>query len=452
MLWPQSVRTFTRMVRSDTRAASVLQAMGLPVRRANWWIDQNGASDEVTEFVARELRLPIRTAEDDEKPKPPSGGAFSWKRHLKTSLKYLQFGHQVFEQTYRIDDAGRAHIAALSPRPSSTLAFWDIAANGDLVSVQQWPIGTALFGGAGNQVAVIGGSPSGNPIPGDRLVVYIRDPDPGVWYGNSVLRPCYGNWMIKTRLMRVEATAGERHGIGVPKINVSEEESQDPARMAEYGRIAQQWRSGDDAGVVFPFGTDGKIIGPEGTMPAGFIRQAIEWHDKQMALGALMHFMNLDRGGSYALASALTDPWVEAVQTVADDIQEIAQESIVEKLVALNWGPDEPVPMLGCDEIGSQQDATAAAMQLLQAAGLLTPDGRLEAFLRTQLGLPAADPESREEPAEPDQTDPLANREDRALDEPSQTSASVKVRPHSRRRPATRARAKGSTKGDPRLW
>lgn len=438
LLWPMSVRTFTRMARSDTRVASILQAIGLPVRRANWWIDQNGASDEVTEFVARDLGLPIRTAEDDTKPKPASSGRFNWSKHLKTALKFQQFGHQVFERIYSVDDAGRAHLARLASRPSSTLAYWDVAASGDLLSIQQWPVGTALMGGEGNQVAYIGGTPSGSPIPADRLIVYVRDQDPGVWFGNSVLRPSYGNWVWKTQLMRIEAVAAERHGVGVPLINVSEEESNDPDRMTLYGQMAQNWRGGSSAGVALPFGTDAHIMGPEGNMPAGFIRQAIEWHDRQMALGALMHFMNLDRGGSYALASALTDPWVEAVQTVADDIQDVGQEQVVEDLVALNWGADEPVPMLGCDEIGSQQEATAAALQLLQAAGLITPDGRLESFVRTQMGLPAADPDTR--PEEPtDQTDPLANREDRAMGEPT----------HTRRRSA---RAKKPKNGDQTLW
>jgi hypothetical protein len=446
LLWPMSVRTYTRMARWDTRVNSILQAIGLPVRRANWWIDQNGASDEVTEFVARDLGLPIREMGDDEKPKPPTGGRFNWAKHLKTALKYQQFGHQVFEQIYRIDDDGKAHLAKLAARPSSTLAFWDVAASGDLLSVQQWPIGGALAGGGGgNQVAFIGGVPAGAPIPGDRLVVYVRDQDPGVWFGNSVLRPCYGNWVWKTQLMRIEAVAAERHGVGVPKINVSEAESEDPDRMALYGQIAQQWRGGASSGVAFPFGTDAHIMGPQGNMPAGFIRQSIEWHDKQMALGALMHFMNLDRGGSYALASALTDPWVQAVQTVADDIREVSQEGVVEKLVALNWGPDEPVPMLGCDEIGSQQDATAAALQLLQAAGIITPDGRLESFVRTQMGLPAPDPDSRPEPDQTDQVDPLANRENRAMGEPNQTTASIRVRAHTRRR------SQPKTNGDT-LW
>jgi hypothetical protein len=92
---------------------------------------------------------------------------------------------------------------------------------------------------------------------------------------------------------------------------------------------------------------------------------------------------------------------LQSVQTVADDIRNTAQAHIVEDLVDLNWGPDEPTPLLVCDEIGSRQDATAAALQMLVNARLVTPDDRLEAFLRSASGLPGADPATEREPEPP---------------------------------------------------
>jgi hypothetical protein len=82
---------------------------------------------------------------------------------------------------------------------------------------------------------------------------------------------------------------------------------------------------------------------------------------------------------------------------VAGDMRDTAQATLVEDLVMVNYGPDEPVPMLTFDEIGSQQDATAAALNLLALAGLITPDPRLEAAIRQASGLPAPDPDT--EPA-----------------------------------------------------
>ncbi|MGC7327691.1 hypothetical protein RA985_22290, partial [Mycobacteroides abscessus subsp. abscessus] len=88
-------------------------------------------------------------------------------------------------------------------------------------------------------------------------------------------------------------------------------------------------------------------------------------------------------------------------QTVAEDIRNTAQAHIVEDLVDLNFGEDEPSPLLVFDEIGSRQDATAAALQMLVNAGLLTPDPRLEAFIRSATGLPGPDPKAPEAEPEP---------------------------------------------------
>ncbi|MGV7585239.1 phage portal protein family protein [Mycobacterium kansasii] len=423
MLWPNSVRTLTRMGRVDTRLASMLQAIFLAVRTTKWWIEPNGAREEVVAHVAADLGLPIRGA-DDTQPKPRSRGKFSWNRHLQLALKYLQFGHQLFERIYVIDERGRAHLARLSPRPSATIAYWDVAVNGDLLAIQQWPAGTLMAGVGGTGQRVIGSMPMGAPIPADRLVVYVRDPDPGVWYGNSILRPCYGNWMLKAELIRIEAAAARRHGIGVPVINVGPKESLDSARMALYGKVAQEWCGGQNSGVAFPDGTDGHIKGVQGTMPAGMIRQAIDYHDKAMALAALMHFMNLDQGGSYALATVQEDPWIQATQAVANDIRDTAQAAVVEDIVDHNWGIDESVPLIGCDQIG--KEATAAMLQMLVAAGIITPDSPLEAFIRAAAGLPAPDPKTEREPAQPTQ---------QAQPPGKPPSNRISVREHTRRAP-----------------
>jgi len=391
LLWPASVRTFTRMPREDSRLASLLRAVGLPIRRTEWSIDPNGARDEIVEHVAGDLGLPIR-GDEQSRPKPPLRDRFSWSQHLQWALKFQQFGHSVFERIYQVDDAGRAHLARMSPRPSSTIAFWDVALNGDLSGLQQWPAGTLGWTG-GVFPASLGGT---KMIPGNRLLVYVHDQDPGVWVGNSIIRPAYGNWRYKVELQRIEVIAARRHGVGTPKIKVSEEESEDQDRLDFYGQIARDWRSGSDSGVALPFGTDAEIMGVTGTLPGDLIRRGIEWHDKQMGIVCLAHFLNLDSGGSYALASVLTDPFVDAENAEAQMIRDAAQAGIVEDIVQVNWGRDEQPPMLAFEEIGSRQEATAAALQLLVTAGLLTPDRRLEAFERQTLGLPAPDPDSRE--------------------------------------------------------
>lgn len=410
LLWPNSIRTYTRMWREESRIASVYYAISLPILQTQWRIDPNGASDEVVEFVGTNLGLPVVGA-DGTKPKPRLKDRFSWVQHLQWAMRHLLFGHAVFEQLYRIGDDGRAHLRKLGPRPSSTIAYWDVDLDGGLCGIIQWPPGTG-FGWPGVSA---GAMEMQLQLPIDRLVVYTRDADPGVWIGNSILRPAYKNWLLKDEFIRIEATAARRNGVGVPVVTAPEsvsEASIGSAGLKPYLDIAQQYRGGNTAGVALPFGTGFELAGVKGNLPSGFIRQAVEYHDKQMALAALAHFLNLDRGGSYALASVQADTFSQGVQQVAGMVRDTAQAHIVEDLVDVNWGPDEPCPMLVCDDIGSRQDASAAALQMLVGAGLITPDPELEAFERQQMGLPAVDPELQDEngqqyPKPPTETVPI---------------------------------------------
>lgn len=410
LLWPNSVRTYTQMSRGDARVSSVLRAVGLPIRRTAWRIDPNGARDEVTAFVAGEMGLPI-VSEDVEdankRTKQRLKGRFSWSKHLQQALNKLRYGHSVFERTYRIGDDGRAHLDRVSPRPAGTIAYWNVGVDGEVLSIQQWPAGTFIAGGGTLRGPTLFPELVGvGEITADRLVIYQHEPDAGIPYGTSLLRPAYKHWVLKDKAMRIEIAALGRYGIGVPGFQASEEESQDQARLDEYRDLAMDYTGGENSGFSIPAGAGFKIYGPEGTPPD--FMHPIDYHDRQIGLVALAHFLNLDgKGGSYALANVLSTTFTDSVQTVAVDICDEAQEDIVEGIVTANWGLDEPCPMLVFDEIGSRQDAAAASLALLAQAGLIHPDPVLEAAIRQSSGLPAPDPEAQDQ-QRGDEMDPNA--------------------------------------------
>ena len=393
LTWPNSVWTYTQMVRGEARISSVMRAIGLPILRAKWKIRQNGASDEATELVARSLGLPIEGASDDE-PIGRTKGRFSWRGHLRQALRSLQYGHAVFETIYALEN-GRAVLKKLAPRPQSTISYFNVDRDGGLISVQQWPAGTFAAPG----MFMMGMSEMGPPIPVDRLAVYVNDMDPGVWTGNSLLRPAYKSWLLKDELIRIEAAAIRRHGIGVPAFKGNASDSEDEDRMNELLDIASNYSGGESAGLALTEGEEFDIVSPTGTPIDP--RRAIEYHDHQMAVPVLAHYLNLEnKGGSYALANVQADTFIDSVQTTAEDFRDVAQAHVVEDIIDWNWGPDAEAPMLVFDRIGN--DIAAAALQMLVNARLLTPDERLEAFLRSATGLPTADPETeREEPPAP---------------------------------------------------
>lgn len=376
--WPQSVTVYDQMRRQDAQVASVLRAVTQPVRRTPWRINPAGARDEVTEFIADNLGLPIVGTEP--KPLPRTRDRFSWPEHLRLALLMLPFGFMPFEQVYRIE-AGMARLRKLAPRLPKTIEDIDVAKDGGLVSITQYSTMTDT---------------RQRPIPVNRLVVYVHDREGGNWLGSSLLRPAYKHWLIKDRLLRVQAQTIERNGMGIPTYEAAETEND----LAKGLGLATSLRAGEAAGAAIPNGAKLRLMGVEGDLPDA--NPAIRYHDEQIARAVLAHFLNLGtQTGSWALGTTFADFFTLSLQTLAQQVADTATQHIVEDLVDINFGESEPAPKVVFDEIGSRQAATAQALKALFDSGAITVDGNLEESLRQQYGLPPADPETAREPVEP---------------------------------------------------
>jgi hypothetical protein len=371
--WPSSVYVYDQMRRQDAQVASVLRAVSLPVRRTPWRIDPAGAKARVTQFVADELGLPVVGKE----PKAASRtrDRFSWPDHLREALLMLPFGHMYFEQVYRIDPGGdRAHLRKLAPRMPRTIEEIKVAPDGGLISITQC---APVTGGSGGQ----------RPIPVDRLVAYVHEKEGGNWLGSSLLRPAYKHWLIKDRLLRVDAQTIERNGMGVPLYVGAEGEADLSAGLT----MAKAWRAGESSGSAIPYSANMRLLGVEGDLPERI--PSIRYHDEQIGRAVLAHFLNLGtQTGSWALGTTFADFFVLSLQTLAQQIADVATQHIVEDLVDINFGPTEPAPKVVFDEIGSRQAATAQALKALADAGLIDPDEVLKHSIRQQYGMPPPDP------------------------------------------------------------
>lgn len=362
--WPLSIAVYDKMRSQDAQVGSVLRAVTLPLLRTPWRIDPNGARDEVVELVSEDLGLPV--VGGGELPARRTRGRFSWKEHLRLALLMLPMGHSYFEQVYRIDEAGRARLKKLSERPSRTIETLNVASDGGLVSLVQWG--------------------AKKPIPVDRLVAYVNEREGGNWRGRSLLRTAYKNWLLKDRMLRVGAQTVERNGMGVPLYKGAPGETD----LSKGRQLATAWRSGDAAGAAVPHDADLLLRGVDGDLPDA--EKWVRYHDEQIARAVLAHFLNLGtQTGSWALGSTFADFFTLALQAVADEIADVATQHVVEDLVDLNWGEDEPAPRITFDEIGSRHQATAEAIKALIECGALTPDTGVEQRVRQSYGLPSAE-------------------------------------------------------------
>jgi hypothetical protein len=386
--WPQSVWVYDQMRTQDAQVGSVLRAVTYPVRRTPWRIDPAGARPEVVQLVADDLGLPI--VGQPPRPVPRTRDRFSWPEHLRLALLMLPFGHMFFEQVYRID-GGQVRLRKLAPRLPKTIDEVDVARDGGLISI--------------TQCSTLSSEPA-RPIPVDRLVAYVLDREGGNWLGRSVLRSCYKNWLIKDRLLRVQAQTIERNGMGVPLYEGAEGEQD----LSKGAAMAQAWRAGESAGSAIPHGAKMRLLGVEGALPDA--TPPIRYHDEQIARAVLAHFLNLGtQTGSWALGTTFADFFTLSLQTLAQQIADTVTQHVVEDLVDLNWGESEPSPKVVFDEIGSRQAATAQALKALIEAGAVFPDEDLEMALRQQYGLPArtSDDPAVDPPAIPDPPAPAGD-------------------------------------------
>lgn len=405
LTWPQSVAVYDEMRKSDPQVRSVMRAVTLPIRRAKWWIDGTGCRPEVTELVARDLGLPVKGAAEEASP-VRSRDRFSWPDHLRHALLELDYGHSFFEQTYKIRD-GATRLHKLGWRPPRTISTVSVARDGGLVSIEQYPIDTV----------------KPEPIPVSALVAYVSDREGANWLGQSLLRTAWMPWMLKQHTLRVQAQSVDRNGLGVPVYTGAQppETLQGDAYkefvetdLAAGLEIAKGLRAGENAGAAIPHGAKLELIAVTGKVAD--TSKIVQYHDEQIARSVLAHFLNLGtQTGSWALGSTFADFFVLSLQTVAEHVADVTNQHVVEDLVDLNWGESEPAPRVVFEEIGSEHPATADAIAALINCGALTPDGRLEAHLRTTHGLPAADPDTarEKEPASgPEDADPDAGVDD----------------------------------------
>lgn len=378
LFWPRSIEIYDKMRREDSQVGSVLRAVSLPIRRAEWMIDPAGASPRVVAHVADDLGLPVKG--QPPKARLRTRGRFSWGDHLRLALLEHVYGHSFFEQVYDTSDGLTAHLQKLAWRPPRTISAINVARDGGLVSIEQFDLAT--------------------PIPVDRLVAYVNEREGANWVGQSLLRNAYKNWLLKDRMLRAQALTVERNGLGVPVyVGAPVPDGVTPEQRDEWLKaekesglaLARNFKAGETAGASLVNGAALSLMGVTGKLPD--TDNPIRYHDEQIARAVLAHFLNLGtETGSWALGSTFADFFTGSLNAVSAHIADVTQQHVVEDLVDKNWGSSEPAPQLVFEPIGSEHPSTAESIKALIDCQAITPDAGLEAHMRATYGLPVKDP------------------------------------------------------------
>ena len=368
--FPASARVFAKMGREDAQVQSLLKAVMLPIRRASWWLNPNGAADDVVAHVANDLRMRV-LGDDPNSPIASASGRVSWDEHLGQALRSLQFGHMFFEQVYRVGPDGREHLWKLAARWPGTITAVNVADDGGLESIRQSLPGESV------------------DIPVDRLVAYAYDDFGATWLGQSILRPAYKHWVLRDELLRLERMVLDRNGMGVP-IYTGSELTNDPEGDLKTGEeLAVSLRAGKGAGGAVPAGAKLELLGVKGQLVSP--REAINYHDSMIMKASLAHFLNLEgKGGSYALAETQNDFFIQNLQTTAEWIAGVASQHIVEDLVRVAF-PEYlgPMPVIMVDPIAAKKELSAQDWATAVRDKVVIMDGPTEEHFRRTFNVPA---------------------------------------------------------------
>jgi hypothetical protein len=365
--WPLSIHTYSKM-RTDPQLGGVVSAYTLPLRAAPKHVDPAGCRDEVVQFVADDLGLPILGI--DQEPGPARRRGLDFNDHFRLALLELIFGHMAFEQVYELRD-GKAHLLNLYERMPSTITEILTTDHGDLEGILQ-------FGAQ-------------STIPARNLVWYAHEKEGAAWQGRSMLRNAYGPWLLKHEMWRVLATGNRRFSMGIPTVTAPPGAT--PAQLQEAQRLASEARVSETSGAGLPAGFSMNLVGLTGGAPDTL--EFIKYLDNQMAKMALASALELDSSpnGSRALGEEFVDLLLTALNAVGQEISGPLTR-LSQTIVDYNFGEDENVPRIVVDDVGSKPEITAQSIQLLMNSGAISADPELEAWVRERWSLPERDPDA----------------------------------------------------------
>jgi hypothetical protein len=370
--WPNSILTYQTMW-NDSQVEGLLAGTVLPIRRYRWMIHPNGCKMADVEKLAGDLNLPIKGKDSDSRKR--AKGRFSHDKHMFHAFKALGYGHYFMEQVAEIGTDGIAHLRKLAPRPPHTLQSINVERDGGLKSIQQ--------NVNGQRQTNFGQAPE---IPASKLVAYTWDQEGANWLGRSMFRAIYKNWLIKDRLLRVDALKHERNGMGVPVAFGAP--GMGPTDLARLNALAQSYKAGEGAGAAFPNGSDLKLLGVQGSLPDTIA--SIRFHNEEMARRFLMMFMQLGESshGNRALGESFIDFFAVNQDTTARWYADITSEHVIEDWWDWNIDPEaDETPYLTWERSDDPRDAFGPFAQLVQT-GAIQVDDELEEAIREAMALP----------------------------------------------------------------
>lgn len=382
---------YREMADNDPVIGSILYAIEKVILRLDWRVDPFDDSD-----AAKELADFIDSCLEDMSD--------SWDQTLASILSMLVYGFSFHEIVYKIRGGdtdkperkskhsdGKIGWRKLAIRSQETLNNWMMDVDGGIQGFRQIdPTGGGF-----------------REIPIDKGLLFRTTVNKNNPEGRSLLRNCFRPWYYKRRIEEIEAIGIERDLAGLPVAKVPPEylsSGATPAQqqvLSEITNIVQNIKRNEQEGIIFPkmYDENNNEMFSLELLSSGGSRQfdtdkIIARYDQRISMSVLSDFILLghEQVGSFALGSQKMDLWTMSVEAIAKSIAEVMNQYAIPRLLKLNGMDTKLTPFLTYGEVASVDlNELSNYVQKLVSAGALTPDEKLEAYLREQASLPPAE-------------------------------------------------------------
>jgi hypothetical protein len=361
---------FRRMWLSDGEVSALMQVLMLPLLEATWSVEAASKDQQdvdIAQFVQDNLF---------------DGMQRTWHETLEfILLSWLRDGSAWLEKVWVNSPDGKIRLRKLAPRLTRSIYRTYPGSDDELDRIQQrvWK----------NSDDGIGGSYIYPVIPADKLVIFTNMQEGNNWRGVSVLRAAYKHWYFKDMLEKIAAVAADRMAVGVPWMQEPPGNTAQKSDRDNAANVMASLHANEKAYVLTPNGWTFDFVTPKTGMN---ILPYIEYHSLQIVRSVLAQFLNLDRGGSYALSMDISSFFLQALHARARYIRDVFNRSVIRPLVDQNFKVDR-YPMLQVKDLDKRDVAKfMAGLAQILAANWLTHDADTENAIRSILDLPDLDP------------------------------------------------------------
>lgn len=355
----QGLTEYYRMKRTDGTVRGALRQLKSPILGARWVVNpasQSTRDQNAAKFVEKNLF---------------HGMSSTWSSTLENVLLMAEYGHMIMEKVWTDQDVpGRVTLRKLAPRHPLDVRDWRYDANGG-------PDGVVM------EPTEMTGSYEGIYIPIEKLAIFSLEAEAGDLRGISVLRSAYKHWFYKDTLYKIDAIQKERHGIGVPIIKLPPGFSAQDKQLAD--EIGRNLRTNERSHIAVPPGWEILFAKLEG-QPVDCLK-SINHHDEMIMRNILAPF------NSDGVDIDKAELFLRSTRYIAQTVADIMNKFVIEPLIDMNFSR-VGYPELKARRIGEDNEIRTRSFALRNhvGAGVIVPDEPLEAYIRDELDLPAADP------------------------------------------------------------